>query len=54
MVTAPKFNIAPKKRWDWKTSFLLGPGPFSGAMLSFRSVIVGLGPGGLGFESGYL
>ena len=53
MVTAPKFNSSPLKNDGTGRLVSFWEGPFSGAMLNFRGVIVGLGPGGLGFESGY-
>ena len=37
----PKFNSSPLKNCGWVTSFLLGPGNFSGAMLVLGRVIVG-------------
>ena len=37
-VTPPKFNSSPLKNHGWKTTFLLGFGNFSGAMLNFGRV----------------
>ncbi len=31
VATPPKFNCSPLKNGGWKTTFLLGPGNFSGA-----------------------
>ena len=48
MVTLPETNSSPLKMDPGKGDSYCKP-PFLGAMLVFGSVIVGLGPGGLGF-----